>query len=73
MISSCRAELKIERNRAQLLFNFIHTIKYYFVSFLLSLLIRSSEEGYAIKLEWENLNEELLYESIQKLLNQPRY
>jgi glucuronosyltransferase len=44
-----------------------------FFRHLFSLLIRSSEEGYALKLEWEDLNEELLYESIQNLLHDPRY
>ena len=38
-----------------------------------SLLTRSSEEGYALQLKWEDLSEEVLYESIQKLLYQPRY
>lgn len=38
-----------------------------------SLLIKANQEGYALKLEWEDLTEELLYESIQKIINQPRY
>ena len=29
----------------------------------------AQEEGYALKLGWEELNESLLYETIQKLIN----
>ena len=35
-------------------------------------LAKSEEEGYGIKLEWEDLTETLLYESIQKLIHEPR-
>ena len=38
-----------------------------------SLLIKASTEGYALKLEWEDLTEELLYESIQKINSHQRY
>ena len=33
----------------------------------------AQEEGYALKLGWEELSESLLYETIQKLINQQRY
>ena len=39
---------------------------------LIRLLIKASEEGYGIKLEWEDLTEDLLYESIQKILGNSR-
>ena len=35
-------------------------------------LAKSEEEGYGIKLEWEDLTETILYESIQKLIHEPR-
>lgn len=39
---------------------------------LCSNLAMAQEEGYALKLGWEELSESLLYETIQKLVNQQR-
>lgn len=41
-----------------------------FVNF--SNLAKSEEEGYGIKLEWDDLTESLLFDAIQKLLHEPR-
>lgn len=38
-----------------------------------SLLTKAEEDNWALKLEWEEVTEELLYDSIQKILNQNRY
>lgn len=35
-------------------------------------LAKSEEEGYGIKIDWGDLTEPLLYDSIQKLLHEPR-
>lgn len=35
------------------------------------LLIKASNEGYAIKMEWENVTEDTLYDAIQKLIHDP--
>ena len=33
---------------------------------------KAGEEGYAIKLAWNELSEALLYEAIQSLISEPR-
>ncbi|XP_059353346.1 UDP-glucosyltransferase 2-like [Daphnia carinata] len=38
-----------------------------------ALLSKASQEGYAVKLEWEDLTEDLLYKSIQRMVNEPSY
>ena len=40
--------------------------------FRISNLALVKEHGYGIKLEWEDLSESLLFETIQALLHQPR-
>lgn len=35
------------------------------------LLIKASEEGYAIKMDWESVTEESLFSAIQQLINNP--
>jgi hypothetical protein len=35
-------------------------------------LAKAQEDGYALKLEWEDLSESKLHEMIQTLLNEPR-
>lgn len=35
-------------------------------------LAKARDEGYGIKLSWEELTEELLYDTIKSLLNNPR-
>lgn len=34
---------------------------------------KGRQEGYALKLEWTELNEEVLFGSIQRILTEPRY
>lgn len=34
---------------------------------------KARQEGYALKLDWTELNEELLFNSIQRILSEPRY
>lgn len=41
--------------------------------FLHRVLSKCVEEGAAIKYEWEELTEDVLYDSIKNLVEQPRY
>jgi len=36
-------------------------------------LAKAVHEGYALKLEWNVLDDTILYDSIMRLLNEPRY
>ena len=36
-------------------------------------LARASKEGYALKLDWDQLNEENLFDAITSLISEPRY
>lgn len=36
-------------------------------------LVKAFEEGFGLKLEWEDVTEELLHTQIQRLLNEPKY
>lgn len=35
-------------------------------------IVKAQKEGYLIKLDWDAITEETLYETIQKLINEPR-
>ncbi len=36
-------------------------------------LAKGKDEGYALKLDWAELSEELLYKTITELINEPKY
>jgi len=35
--------------------------------------VKAQKEGYLIKLDWDTITEDILYETIQQLINEPRY
>lgn len=36
-------------------------------------LAKAKKEGFGIKLDWNQVNEEMLYETITRIINDPRY